>query len=223
MSVAGESIIGLARCPAPLGAYPRGVRRMPGLVLVAAVRFSDSEVGPYLELAIGEPARLGSRLGWCMTTMVVDSAAARVEGRNVHGFPKELGTLVWGSDGNQRELRWSERGIAVRGVPMRFRLPLLVPVRALQRRADGPVVVPGRLRGLARLARVEVDTPEDDPLWPLAGFHRGCLVSSMHFLVRPARQPFGLTSTLRAPLQTPPEPALSCPPPRYPHLSLPGV
>ena len=92
---------------------------------------------------------------------------------------------------------------------MRFRIPALVPVRALQRRADGPVVVPGRLRGLARMARVEVETPEDDPLWPLTGFHRGFVVSSMRFVVRPARTPFGFTSTLRAPLQTPPEPALS--------------
>ena len=211
MSLTGESIIGLARCPARLGAMPGGLRRVPGPVLVAAVRYSSSEWGPYLELAIGEPARLGLRLGWCMTTMVVDSAASRSQGRAAWGFPKELGTLTWDADGDERELRWSEREIVVRGVPSSARLPVLVPVRALQRRADGPVVVPGRLRGLARLARVEVATPDDDALWPLNGFHRGCTVSGMRFVVRPARTPFGLTSTLRAPLHAPPEPALASP------------
>ncbi len=215
MVLAGESIIGLARCPAPLGAMPPGVHRVPGPVLVAAVHYEDSDLGPYLELAIGEPARLGVRLGWCISTMVVDSAASRAEGRATHGFPKELGSLAWDRDGDERELRWRERQIAVRGVPSAFRLPVLVPVRALQRREDGPVVVPGRLRGVARLARVEVATPDDDPLWPLAGVHRGCTVAGMRFRVGHARTPFGLASTLRAaPLHPPPEPALSSPPPR---------
>lgn len=212
MILTGESIIGLARCPAPLGTMPAGVRRVPGPVLVAAVHYAASEWGPYLELAIGEPARLGARLGWCISTMVVDSAASRAEGRTTHGFPKELGTLTWDVDGDVRELRWSERQIVVRGVSSSLRLPVLVPVRALQRRDDGPVVVPGRLRGLARLARVEVATPDDDPLWPLTGFHRGVTIAGMRFAIRPARKPFGITSTLRAaPLRPPPEPALSSP------------
>lgn len=211
MRLAGESIIGLARCPARLGTMPAGVRRVPGPVLIAAVRYSGSEVGPYLELAVGEPARLGARLGWCMTTMVVDSADARTRGRTAHGFPKELGTLVWEVDGDERELRWAEREIVVRGIPAALRLPVLVPVRALQSRADGPVVVPGRLRGIARLAHVEVAAPDDDPLAPLAGVHRGCTVAGMRFVIRPTRSPFGFTSTLRAPLHPPPEPALSSP------------
>lgn len=224
MQLTGESIIGLACCRARLGAMPAGVRRLPGPVLIAAVQYSDSDVGPYLELAIGEPARLGARLGWCMTTMVVDSADARSKGRTAHGFPKELGTLVWDVDGDERELRWSEREIVVRGVASAFRLPVLVPVRALQRRDDGPVVVPGRLRGIARLARVELGAPDDDALAPLAGNHRGVMVAGMRFVIRPARSPFGLTSTLRAPLHPPPEPALSCPPPRArAGLGIPGA
>lgn len=209
MIVTGESIVGLARCRARLGEMPAGVRPMPGPVLIAAVHCTGSEVGPYLELAIGEPARLGARLGWCMTTIVVDSAESRARSRAGTGFPTELGTLAWDADGDERELRWSERQVVVRGVPSWFRLPMLVPVRALQRRDDGPVVVPGRLRGIARLARVEVAAPDDDPLWPLAGFHRGVTVAGMRFHVRPARTPFGLTSTLRAAPLHPPEPALS--------------
>lgn len=211
-ALSGESMIGLARCRTPLGALPAGLARVPGPVLVVAVRYDGSPVGPYLELAIGEPARLGARLGWCMTTMVVDSADSRADGRRNWGFPKELGTLVWDRDGDARELRWTERQVVVRGEPGRFRLPALVPVRAMQRRSDGPVVVPGRLRGMARLARVTVEAPATDALAPLVGVHRGCTVDGMRLVVRPARHPFGFTSSLRAPLAAP-EPALSSPVP----------
>jgi hypothetical protein len=208
--LSGESIVALARCPDVLGPIPGGLRRLRGPVLIAAVRYDGSPVGPHLELAIGEPARLGARLGWCMTTMVVDSADARTAARGNWGLPRELGTLTWDRDGGVRQLRWSERGIVVRGVARRFRLPVLLPVRALQRRGDGPVVVPGRLRGLARLADVHVEAPDDDPLVHLAGRHRGLTIDGMRFIVRPARHPFGLTSSLRAPLHVP-EAALTSP------------
>jgi hypothetical protein len=208
--LAGESIVGLARIGgARLGPMPDGVRRVLGPALIAAVRYGGSPVGPYLELAIGEPARLGVRLGWCITTMVVDSAESRIVGRTAWGFPKELGTLTWDRDGDERRLRWSERDIVVTGVPGAVRLPVLVPVRALQRREDGPVVVPGRLRGVARLARVTVEVGADDALAPLSGSHRGCTVDGMRFVVHHARAPFGLGSTLRAAPLHPPEPALS--------------
>lgn len=210
--LSGESIVGLARGALPSGPLPDGLRRMPGPFLVSAVRYTASPVGPYLELAIGEPARLGVRLGWCLTTMVVDSADSRIAGRANWGFPKELGSLEWENDGRSRALHWVERDVVVSGEPSRFRLPMLVPVRALQHRGDGPVLVPGRLRGLARLARVTVEAPAEDPWASLAGRHRGCTVDSMRFIVRPARQPFGLTSSLRAPLRAP-EPALSSPVP----------
>ncbi|MEA3019095.1 MAG: hypothetical protein QOI47_619 [Actinomycetota bacterium] len=206
--LSGESIIALIRCPEVLGPIPAGVRRVRGPVLVAAARYNASPVGPHLELAVGEPARVGARFGWCMSTMVVDSAAARAGARANWGLPRELGTLSWDRDGDERELRWSERSIVVRGTPSAFRLPVLVPVRAMQRRGDGPVVVPGRLRGLARLARVELDVPADDVLAPIAGAHRGLTIDGMRFVVHPARHPFGLTSSLRAPLSVP-EAALS--------------
>ena len=50
-------------------------------------------------------------------------------------------------DGDVRELRWVDRDITVRGVASRVPLPFLLPLRAVQRRNDGPVVVPGRLQG----------------------------------------------------------------------------
>ena len=209
----GESIVCLARGGGLVGPVPEGVRRVAGPCLVVAACYSGSPVGPYLELAVGEPARLGVRLGWCFTTMVVSSPDARLGGRASWGFPKELGTLTWersSSDGGGalRTMHWAERDVTVTGVPTRLVLPALVPVRALQRRSDGPVVVPGRLRGLARVARVTVSAPSEDPMSSVAGQHLGLVVDSMRYVVRPARHPFGLTSTLRAPLQAP-EPALS--------------
>ena len=37
-------------------------------------------MGPYRELAVGQPACLGARLGMCMTTMVVTSVDSRLGG-----------------------------------------------------------------------------------------------------------------------------------------------
>ncbi|CAN5817042.1 hypothetical protein BH24ACT2_BH24ACT2_17210 [soil metagenome] len=207
-SLAGESLVGLARCPERLAPVPWGLQPLPGPALIVATCFSESPVGPYLEFTVAEPARLGMRVSWCVSTMVVDSPESRVGGRLNWGFPKELGALTWRRDGSQRELHWVERDIVVRGRPGGPPLPVLAPVRMLQRRGDGPVVVPGRLYGRARLATIEVQTPEGDPLAPLAGGHPGVHVAGMRLRVRPARHPVGLASTLRAPLRAP-EPALS--------------
>lgn len=212
-TLSGESLIALIRVEEPLSNLPHGLRRVPGPVLVAAVCYTGSPVGPYLELAIGEPARLGVRVGWCVTTMCVDSPESRLGGRLNWGFPKQLGELVWQRDGAERELRWPERGIVVRGRGTGPALPGLVPVRTLQRRNDGPVVVPGRLRGRARLARIEVEVPPGDVLAPLQGERLGLHVSSLRCTIRPARHPVGLASTFRAPLRAP-EPALTATSPR---------
>lgn len=207
-SLAGETLVSLARGGEHSGLLPWGLQAVPGPTLIVATCFSESPVGPYLELAIAEPARLGMRLGWCITTMVVDSADARRGGRLNWGFPKEIGTLTWRRDGARRELRWAEREVVVAGRPAGPPLPGLAPVRMLQHRSDGPVVVPGWLRGRVRLAAVSLTVPDGDPLVHLAGRHVGAHVAGMRLRVRPARHPFGLASTLRAPLRAP-EPALS--------------
>lgn len=190
---------------------PEGLHRLPGPCVIGAVRYTDSPVGPYLELAVGEPARLGARPGVCMTTMVVNTPHARAGGRVNWGYPKELGTLRWSAHDDDRELAWEERGLRVRGRPRRFALPVMVPVRNLQRRGDGPVVVPARVRGRARFGRLEVDVPDGDPLAGIAGSHPGAVVSAMRFVLDPARLPSGVLSTLLAPLSSP-EPALSSSP-----------
>ncbi|MGH9223221.1 MAG: acetoacetate decarboxylase family protein [Acidimicrobiales bacterium] len=202
----GECVVVWARWRS--GELPAELAVLPGPAVVTASRFDHSPVGPYRELAVGEPARLGARPGVCITTMVVDSPDSRLGGRVNWGFPKELGTLHWESDGEERSLTWEERTVRVRAVPSGPAMPVVLPMRALQRRADGMVVVPGRLRGRARVARVEVEAVEGDALAGLAGAHRGLLVAGLHLKVDPARHPMGLTATFRAPLRAP-EPALS--------------
>ncbi len=198
----------MAAARAPLGELPDGLRRIPGPCQLVAARYDDSPVGPYRELAVAEPARLGARLGLCITTMAVTSVDSRLGGRVNWGFPKELGTLVWLDEGDDRVLRWEERGIVVRATPVGPPLPVLLPLRALQRRADGLVSVRGYAKGRGRVARVEVTVPEDDPLAGLGGRHMGLTVAGMRLVVNPARRPVGVTATLRAPLRAP-EPALS--------------
>src|SRR5439155_1679442 len=163
-ALVGECVVGVVRRRKLASTLPAGIHRLPGPCVVTAVRYSDSPVGPYLELAVGEPARLGARPGLCVTTMVVTTAEARVGGRLNWGFPKEVGALRWRSHGDEREVVWEDRDIVVRGRPWGPAPPLLVPMRALQRRGDGPVVVPGRLRGRAQLARVELEVPDGDAL-----------------------------------------------------------
>jgi hypothetical protein len=208
-ALGGESLVAVARLRSLSVALPQGLGRLPGPALIVANRITESPVGPYLELAIGVPARLGPRPGWCFTTMVVDHAEARLGGRLNWGFPKELGRLVWRQDGHERELRWVDRDICVRGAPHHLVVPTLVPMRALQRRGDGPIVVPGRVRALARPTRVTVYTPAEDPLAALAGHHPGLHLASTRLVLKPARRPVGIASTLIAPLRVP-EPALSC-------------
>ncbi len=206
--LAGECVVALIRAPASRPPLPAGLHPMPGPLVVVAARFTESPVGPYLELSVAEPARVGARIGLCVTLMVVDSPASRLGGRLNWGLPRELGTLRWLADQDERTLAWEDRDIVVTGRPSGPSAPMIAPVRSLQRRADGLVVVGGRLRGHARPARVELTAPDTDGLAGLAGSHRGMVLTGVRMVVNPARRPAGLTATLRAPLRAA-EPALS--------------
>ena len=186
---------------------PAPVRRLPGPALLVAVRYADSPVGPYHELALGVPARLGLRLGFCVPLMVVTSVDSRVGGQRNWGFPKELGTLQWGAHGDLVELRWKERDITVCAHQRRASFPGFAPVRALQARGDGPVIVPGRLFGWIHPGPVNITVPAGDGLAPIAGERRGAVVRGLSFVVRPARAPLGVARTLLAPAVHP-EPAM---------------
>src|SRR5437763_14657345 len=137
----GDCVVGFARRPRG-GALPEGLRPLVGPAVVIAARYQESPVGPYSEMIVAEPARLGLRPGLCVTTNVVDVPAARVGGRLNWGFPKELGTLVWDKDGDQRELRWVDRGMVVRGRRSGPVVPLSSPCRTVHPRCNGPVCVP---------------------------------------------------------------------------------
>ena len=191
-------------------ALPPELHRVPGPCLLMAVRYDESPVGPYLELAVSEPARLGTRLGMCVTTMVVNTPEARMGGRSNWGLPKELGTLDWTTDGDTRVLRWLEREIIVRATPVGPPLPTLVPFRTLQRRADGPVWANAHVRGRGRTAKVELSVPADDPWARRAGTHLGAVISSARLVMSEAEacRPPGPRRARRA-LRQAPEPALS--------------
>lgn len=190
------------------GRMPQGIAPLPGPAVLIGVRYTTTPVGPYLELSVGEPSRLGLRPGLCITAMAVSDPAAKVGSRLNWGLPAELARLEWLSDGEERGIAWPDRQLVARARPVGPTIPVLVPVRSTQRRGDGPVVVPRRLAGLMRFARVEVEVPDGDPLRAYAGSHVGVVIRAARLVMQPARQPAGLLSSLRAPARAP-EPALS--------------
>ena len=58
-ALAGESIVGLARGAGRRPCFHPGCARMPGPSLLAATRYTDSPIGPFVELIVGHPPR-----GW---------------------------------------------------------------------------------------------------------------------------------------------------------------
>lgn len=191
---------------------PEGVRALAGPAAVVGVAYSSSPVGPYLELSVGLPARLGLRPGLCVVFQLVSIPDARLAYRANWGLPASVGSMVWSSDGAARELRCTELGLSLRGIPMGPSIPAVVPVRSIQRRADGPVVLPRRMLARVRLARTEITWTDegagrgddvDELLGSLAGSHPGAVMSGVRILARPARHPAGLWSSLRAPLTVP--------------------
>src|SRR4051812_17954468 len=104
----GECVVAAVRRPRTGSSLPAGVWRLPGPAVVAAGRYTDSPVGPFLELAVAEPARLRLRPGFCLTTSVVSASPARVGGRLGWGFPRELGRLSWSIDGADSMLTWDD-------------------------------------------------------------------------------------------------------------------
>ena len=175
---------------APPGALPAGIERLPGPSLLVAARYREAPVGPYLELAVASPARIGARAGLCVTAMAVDSSESLSGGRSNWGFPKELSSLHWTARPDRWSLGADNLGLSVVASPRGPAVPVVAPVCCLQRRADGPVLVPGWLRGRARPARVEVsvDIEAADPLPALAGRHRGLVVAGLRLVISRARR-----------------------------------
>jgi hypothetical protein len=227
----GESIVALVSRRGWRWDLPDGVARAPGPLLLTATRSSGSPHGPFLELAVSEPARLGSRFGWCRTLVVVDRPDVQRESRVRWGVPATLGRLEWRADDDVRRLTWLDRDLTVRGTVRRVALPWAISQRSLQRRGGDNVVVPSRARGLAHACLVRVDRPagaahdgalldddhgtDADPLAEaLCGGHLGAVLTGLHSRWRPALPPTVVHLPRRSNAR--PEPAL------YEHVSSAG-
>jgi hypothetical protein len=179
----------------PLGsprfALPEGFRRTFGPVLVVATRYYASPVGPFMTLVIAEPTRLAGRSAHTATLVVTDTLAAQVGMRLNWGIPAELAPLSWFDRGGELELVWADRGFSMTGEPRRLIVPIISSMRGLQMRSDDPVLVPGSIRGIARLARVTITTAEGDQLAALSGKHRGVVMNGAKYVAQPAVTPAG--------------------------------
>ena len=199
-SLGGESLVAWLPRPKRID-LPAGLRSMPGPAVLVAARHETSPVGRYISLGIGVPARLGIRPGICFVAMAIDSNDRRVAGIANWGLPGELADLRWSAADDQIRLEWRDRDIVVVGASRGAPLPFVLPMRALQRRTDGPVVVPVRSWGRVRFARVAVEVPADDDLAWLQGGHGAIRMSGLRLRINPARVPAGLLGSLRAPLR----------------------
>lgn len=196
----GDCVLAWVPVPSELrDLLPRGVRALPGPAALVAVAYDDSPFGPYLELSLGLPARIGLRPGLCVVFQAVSDPRVRRAYQLAWGLPATVAGLSWWADGDERVMRCEEPGLEVRGIPVGPRFPAIVPVRSVQRRADGPVVVPRRFLALVRLSRTVVSTGPSF-LEGVRGAHPGAVMSGVRIVARPARHPTGVWSTLRAPM-----------------------
>ncbi len=207
-TLSGEVVVAFVRRPpgGDAAVLPAGLQPLPGPAVVWAGHWGQTPVGPFSELAVAVPARLGLRPGLCITMSVVNNADARLAGRLGWGMPRQVGALRWLAVGPHRTLVWSERDIEVQAAVRPGAGPFTKGLRGLQRRSDGPVVVPARFSGWIRRARVEIAVPPGDGLVSLAGSRRGWIVNGRSLVLEPSRRPSGLLRTLLAPT-APPETA----------------
>lgn len=176
----------------------------PGGRVVVAERYDASPVGPYVALGLGRVARVGLRIGLTFSAMVVDNHDRLAAGRRNWGMPGELGTLSWATVGDETVLVWHEGNVELRGVARGNGSRLWLPMRLLQHRADGPVVVPMRARGRARWATVSVSAPDDDEQFgAVVGAHRGLVITGLAMQLRVARRPAGHLWSALAPAGEP--------------------
>lgn len=200
----GEAIWLAAGRRGPFPPLPDGIDAVPGPCAVAACRYTESPVGPFLALTFARPARSGARPGWCTTAMVVDQAGARAGARLNWGFPAEVGELRWMARGDQRTLVWEDRDLVIRARGRGPRLAMAVPHPDLLLRGGAHVRVPDRLWARCRAAGVRVHAQDDDDLAWLAGRHVGVHASGVERVMQQAQVPF-----LRSVLQHPPAPNLA--------------
>lgn len=197
----GDSVVAFAHVKPERGVIARPLHRLPGPVVVVAERFAESPIGAFSVLSIGSFVRLGVRPALHYFVSVVSSTEARRTGRSFWGFPYQLGTLTWNIDAVNSQVRWEEQELTIHAHSSSRSFPFVVPVRSAQIRTDGPVVVPEWSRGRARRSVVDVSCADQGPGAFLKGQHNGFTVSGLSVRRMPARVPYGVFSSLRAPLR----------------------
>lgn len=209
----GEGMLAwVAARPTPPLVLPPGLSSIPGPGAVVAMRYDDTPVGPYVELSVVVPARLGLRVGVCTVAMVVTSPEALAECRRSWGLPAELGALRWSAaEPGHRSVVWEDRALAFTGRafgPSAF-VPV-APVRSVAWRPSGAVVLARRMRARVRPARCLIEVDGRDELSWLAGRHPGLSLAGVRIVAQAARRPAGLLSSVPWPEPAPraaPEPA----------------
>ena len=199
-TLSGEIIVARLRRPDGVaGALPKGLKPIPGPAIMCAGHWAQTPVGPFSELGVAVPARVGARPGLCVVLSVVTAPEARVAGRMAWGLPRQLGAIRWTAVGSRRTLVWEDGGVEVTAVVRGGSFPAGGPFRGLQRRSDGRVIVPIRMFGWVRRAGVAVASSTDELRW-LTSPKKGFLISGRQLVMSPARQPRGKWRSLLAPV-----------------------
>jgi hypothetical protein len=192
-----------AALPEALTEALRAPRRLP-VTLAAVVRYAETPVGPYGELA-GSPLLLldGGRVAGHVPFIAVDSVASADAGRALWALPKVMAAFTWpagplGAAAAEATVRHGEGAwsVAVRVHPRRARVPFAVAGRCLQVDEEGRrLAFPVHGVGLAApaRARVAVGGPEA-PAWLRDGDHAALVLSRTRVRVGRAAPPQACSS-----------------------------
>lgn len=176
-----------------LTALPEPVRPA-GIAMVAwaLVRYDETPVGPYSEIAATLIPADGSEHGH-IPFIVVDSLPSIVGGRVNWLLPKALASFAWSADGRSVTVAseqpaspaWS---ISVQVAVTGDAAPIEMANHVQQVSTDGTVrQFDGQISGLVRGASIEIDGHADGPLALLLrpGRYDGSVMSDGHFDVGP--------------------------------------
>lgn len=179
--------------PAGYDAFPLAIRPDgPVTVAWALVRYGETPVGPYSEIAATLLPEGDASYGH-IPFIVVDSETSVVGGRANWLLPKALADFDWAADGMSVTITSKEPAspawtisvdVAASGDPM----PLSIPSRVQQASTEGFVGrFEGEMSGALRSAAVTVDGKADGPLSSLLapGRYDGTLLNDATFDVGP--------------------------------------